>query len=123
MMKRSKSPRMSRLTSLFAVAVLALCLVPSAFANINYDCQASGGASCDGNLYAVSLVSKTGNTYVLEFDIKVTSSYADAPNFTDVVNSVSIDSFATNNTISNFSLAAAPTITGGWDTKEGQVAG
>jgi hypothetical protein len=123
MIKKSAFARMPSLRLLFAVAVLASCLVPNAFANITYDCEASGGASCDGNLYAVWLVSRTGNTYVLQFSIEVTSNYANAPNWTDVVNSVSLSGFATNNTFTNYSLVGAPAITGGWNLQGGQVAG
>ena len=63
-------------------------------------------AECNGNEYAVSELSNIGNTFQLELDIHVLSTYT-GNQFTDLVNAVQLKSFATG-TITNTSLVSAP---------------
>jgi hypothetical protein len=58
----------------------------AAKADLVFSC--SGGSDCNGNTYAVSVVSHTGNTYVIEYDVKVAGiggSNGYTGNATDVV--------------------------------------
>jgi hypothetical protein len=93
------------------LAVAALTLCGAARADIlTYGCP-TNTANCDGNLYAVSMVSHTGNTYVLKYDIEVTASYTG--NLTDLINSVALKGFVGSD--SNESLIAAPGGVGHWN--------
>ena len=61
---------------------------------------------CNGNEYAVFQVGHTGNTFQLELDIHVLSTYT-GNQFTDLVNAVQLKSFASG-TITNVSVTSAP---------------
>ena len=61
---------------------------------------------CNGNEYAVSVLSNIGNTYQLELDIHVLSTYT-GNQFTDLVNAVQLKNFASG-TITNTSIVSAP---------------
>jgi hypothetical protein len=75
---------------------------------VNFSCP----TDCSGNLYAVGLVSHVGNTYVLEYDIEVLSTYT-GNLASDVVNAVEIKDFVTS--FSNAQLVAAPGGVANWD--------
>lgn len=61
---------------------------------------------CNGNEYAVIELSHIGNTFQLELDIHILSTYT-GNQFTDLVNAVQLKNFASG-TITNTSIAAAP---------------
>lgn len=61
---------------------------------------------CNGNDYAVSELSNIGNTFQLELDIHILSTYT-GNQFTDLVNAVQLKDFASG-TITNTSLVSAP---------------
>jgi hypothetical protein len=63
-------------------------------------------AQCNGNEYAVSELGNIGNTYQLELDIHVLSTYS-GNQFTDLVNAVQLKNFASG-TITNTSIVSAP---------------
>lgn len=63
-------------------------------------------AECNGNEYAVYELSNIGNTYQLELDIHVLSTYT-GNQFTDLVNAVQLKNFASG-TITNASIVSAP---------------
>lgn len=63
-------------------------------------------AQCNGNEYAVSELSQVGDTFQIELDIHVLSTYT-GNQFTDLVNAVQLKSYA-GGTISNTSLVSAP---------------
>ena len=67
---------------------------------------ASTTTKCNGNEYAVSELSNFGNTYRLELDIHILSTYT-GNQFTDLVNSVQLKNFASG-TITNTSIVSAP---------------
>ncbi len=70
-------------------------------------------ATCNGNEYAVSELSNIGNTYQLELDIHVLSTYS-GNQFTDLVNAVQLKNFASG-TITNTSIVSAPGGLGVWN--------
>lgn len=91
-------------------AVTLLIAIPSlSFAGPIYGCTA--GADCNGNDYAVFIQSHVGNTYKLELDIKVLSTYT-GNHWSDVVEAVALKDFAPS--FSNFSLISAPSGTANW---------
>lgn len=104
---------MRRLGFLFGpvlASFLALAFVAQpARADIAYSC----GTGCNGNEYAVWLVSQSESTYVLQLDIKVTADYT-GNQWTDVVNAVGLKNF-TASSFTNFSLLDAPGGTDKWD--------
>jgi hypothetical protein len=61
---------------------------------------------CNGNEYGVSELSQVGNTFQIELDIHVLSTYT-GNQFTDLVNAVQLKSYASG-TITNTSLVSAP---------------
>jgi len=63
-------------------------------------------AECNGNEYGVSELSQVGNTFQIELDIHVLSTYT-GNQFTDLVNAVQLKSYASG-TITNTSLVSAP---------------
>lgn len=92
------------------LAVGALVAVPFAVqATPLYGCTA--GSACDGNAYAVFVKSHVGNTYQLQLDIKVLSTYT-GNQWTDVVNAVQLKNFAPS--YSNISLVEAPDGIANW---------
>ena len=66
----------------------------------------STNVKCNGNEYAVFELSQVGNTFQLELDIHVLSTYT-GNQFTDLVNSVQLKNFASG-TITNTSIVSAP---------------
>jgi hypothetical protein len=77
----------SRLALCALISTLAL---PLAQASTSFSC----GGDCNGNLYAVSMLSHSGNTYTLEYDIQVTNSYTGGPS--DFINAVSLKDFVSD---------------------------
>ena len=61
---------------------------------------------CNGNEYAVSQLSHIGNTFQLELDIHILSTYT-GNQFTDLVNTVQLKNFASG-TITNTSVVSVP---------------
>ena len=61
---------------------------------------------CNGNEYAVSELSQVGDTFQIELDIHVLSTYT-GNQFTDLVNAVQLKSYASG-TITNTSMVSAP---------------
>jgi len=61
---------------------------------------------CNGNEYAVSQLSHVGNTFQLELDIHILSTYT-GDQFTDFVNAVQLKNFA-GGTITGTSIVSAP---------------
>jgi hypothetical protein len=106
-----------RSKTIMIVLGLLLLSVPLSADTVNYTCDASNAGACNGNLYAVWLVSHTGDTYVLQLDIEVTSDYTG--NSTDVVNSVALKNFISS--YSNFSLIAAPDGISNWDLSQHEL--
>ena len=66
----------------------------------------STNVKCNGNEYAVFVLSQVGNTFQLELDIHVLNTYT-GNQFTDLVNSVQLKNFASG-TITNTSIVSAP---------------
>ncbi len=92
-----------------AIALIAAGSVWTARADVlTYVC---GGSGCNGNLYAVWLVSHIGNTYVVEYDIDVTSGYTGSP--TDLIKAVALKGLVSSD--SNESLIAAPGGVSNWN--------
>ena len=73
-------------------------------ANPIYSCDVTT-AKCNGNTYALYVVSHVGDTWQLQFDIKVLSSYT-GTHWTDLINAVEIKNFAP--VFTNASLISAP---------------
>jgi len=71
-------------------------------------------AQCNGNEYAVTELSHTGNTYQLELDIHVLSTYT-GNQFTDLINAVQLKDFASG-TITNASIVSAPGGLSDWNS-------
>jgi hypothetical protein len=69
------------------------------------NCPATA-TECNGNEYAVFELSNVGNTFELELDIHILSTYT-GNQFTDLVNAVQLKSFASG-TITNTSIMSAP---------------
>lgn len=67
-----------------------------------------GGSKCDGNSYALYVTSHVGDTWQLEFDIKVLGTYT-GNKWSDVVNAVEIKNFAP--VFTNASLIFGPSTT------------
>lgn len=67
---------------------------------------------CNGNEYAVSELSQVGDTFQIELDIHVLSTYT-GNQFTDLVNAVQLKSYASG-TITNTSLVSAPGGASNW---------
>ena len=63
-------------------------------------------SQCNGNEYAITQLSHIGNTFQLELDIHVLSTYT-GNQFTDLVNAVQLKDFASG-TITNTSVVTAP---------------
>jgi len=61
---------------------------------------------CNGNEYAVSLLSNLGSTYQLQLDIHVLNTYT-GNQFTDLIQAVQLKNFASG-TITNASIVSAP---------------
>jgi len=78
-----------------------------------YSC--GGGSACDGNLYAVWVVSQTATSYVLDVGVQVTSSYTGS-----TVDSIKGLSLIPDNqkTFSSASLTSHP-LTGTWSYQTG----
>lgn len=91
-----------------AALLAVFALASPALASPIFSCPSP--ADCNGNLYAVSAVNTTGNTWQLTVDIQVTNGYT-GNQFTDLVDAISINGFASS--YSNFSLLSDPG--GTWD--------
>jgi hypothetical protein len=93
----------------FLVVTGMLSFAVAAKADLLFTCTA--GSACDGDTYAVSVVSQTGSTYVMEFDIQI-AGIGGAGGYTgsatDVVEAIGIKSFLSGNNISNLAVVAAP---------------
>jgi hypothetical protein len=72
----------------------------------------------NGNEYAVSLISHVGNTYQLEFDIRVLPGYT-GNKWTDLVDSIALKDFIKS--YSNASLVSAPGGTNNWFVSAGEL--
>jgi hypothetical protein len=68
-----------------------------------YSCV--GGSACDGNLYAIWVVSQTATTFSLEVDVQVTNSYTGS--MTDSINGLAIIP-DTNGSFTSASLLSNP---------------
>ena len=86
----------------FALAAMALGTLQG---SPIFSCPATM-AECNGNEYGVSELSKVGNTFQIELDIHVLSTYT-GNQFTDLVNAVQLKSYASG-TITNASIVSAP---------------
>ena len=91
----------------------------AAKAQLIYGC--SGGSACNGNDYAVSVVSHTGSTYVMEYDIKVAAiggptGYTGSAS--DVVEAIGIKSFLSGNNISGLTVLEAPGGAADWRLRD-----
>jgi hypothetical protein len=94
---------------LFGLVAAYLAFAGVARANlVNFSCP----SDCSGNLYAVWLVSHVANTYVLEYDIEVLSTYT-GNLASDVVNAVEIKSFVSS--YNNEQLVMAPAGVVNWN--------
>ena len=71
--------------------VIWLALPARSFATLVYSCPSA--ANCNGNDYAVAVDSHVGNTYTMEIDVKVTSSYT-GNQFTDTLGAIALKDFA-----------------------------
>jgi hypothetical protein len=79
-----------------------------------YSC--GGGSACDGNLYAVWVVSQTATSYVLDVGIQVNSGYTG--NTTDFINALSVVP-DNNSTFSAATFTGHPA--GVWNLHSGDV--
>jgi len=77
-----------------------------------YSC--GGGSACDGNLYAIWVVSQTATSYVLDVGIQVTSGYTGSTG--DYINGLAIIP-DNNSSITSASLTGSPT--GLWTLQPG----
>jgi hypothetical protein len=98
-------------------AVLFVALLAGTFgglqaAPLTYGCAGSPSSICNGNEYAVWLVSTVGTTSILELDIKVGNAYT-GNKWTDKVVAVELKDF-TSNPVSAAALIQAPGVLGDW---------
>jgi|SRR5665213_539161 len=89
----------------FSCIALFVTALGSLQASPLFSCPATV-TQCNGNEYAVSLLSNVRNTYQLELDIHVLNTYT-GNQFTDLVNAVQLKNFASG-TITNTSIVSAP---------------
>jgi hypothetical protein len=106
----------------FVAIGLMLGFAVTAKADLIYSCNSP--ADCNGNTYAVSVVSHTGSTYVMEYDIKVAgiggpTGYTGSA--TDVVEAIGIKSFLSGNNISGLTVLAAPGGAADWSIIFGEL--
>ena len=108
-----------RIRALLATSLTlgALLMLPArGFAGPLFGCTA--GTDCNGNAYAVSVVSHVGNTYQLELDIQVLPTYT-GNQWTDTVEAVALKDFVS--AFSNFSLVSAPGGVGSWTLNQHEL--
>ena len=112
----------ARGTSFFVVIGMMLSFAVVAKADLLFTCTA--GSACDGDTYAVSVVSQTGSTYVMEFDIQI-AAIGGAGGYTgsatDVVEAIGIKSFLSGNDITNLAVLAAPGGAANWSIRYGEL--
>lgn len=109
---RRRRSLLALLPSTLGLGCAAALLAPSqAVAGPVYSCTA--GTACDGNAYALYVKSHVGDTYQLEFDIDVLSTYT-GNQWSDVVETVEAKDFLSAGTFSNLSLVSAPGGVGDW---------
>jgi hypothetical protein len=76
------------------LGIVACCVMP-VFGSVIAGCQDPTVSGCNGNLYAIWVVSQTLTSYVLEVDIQVTTNYLVANggpgSLTDSINGLAID--------------------------------
>ena len=96
------------------VFLCALGVIPNASGSIVFTCPDATPA-CNGNLYAVSLVSQAGNTYVLQFGIQVTNAYTGGQS--DLLHSIALSDFTSFAT--RESLLSAPGSLALWQFADG----
>lgn len=100
------------------VAALALALtavIPAvSHADPTYGCP--DASKCNGNEYAISIISHVGNTWQLEVSVQVLSSYT-GNKWTDLLSAIAIKDMAPS--ISNASLVSAPA--GGFQLYTGEL--